>query len=408
LETSEASLTLADEALVSDGLPRHGSGGSADESPKLLRVEVDSLKANPRNFKIYRESLQDAALEPLAQDIANSGQHEPIIVNPEYMILDGHRRRRALQLAGARYALVIVDYTPRSVEEELDYILDSYTHKRQASLAERVNIFDELVESYARRFGRGRGRPKKVDRNLSDIWDANRIRDEAARGAGFGSRETARRASTVMRSSDDALKQSLDTQGVSIDAAYHQLMSKESPPLISSGADSGSNEQGEPPEGVEKPQPPEAAVPRKSGRAGRTSKGRRRPRGETTPVLCSSDIQSEKPLPSPPAESHGLQDEALTADDSQAEGRADSVQAGRPQEPSASANAPDIEAILAAADLDELLFAICRRLRAADDNKSPDFRRCVDRVLNMIRDAAGTTGDLKPVAKATRRAHKVA
>jgi hypothetical protein len=138
------------------------------EPPKILRVPLDSLKPNPINSKIFGDSLKDeVALGDLARNIAEHGQHEPIIINPANTILDGHRRHIALKLCGASFVNVVVDCTPRSGKEEEDFILDSYIHKRRASMAERVKIFEHYCASLSRRHGRPRGRPKKVDQNLS-------------------------------------------------------------------------------------------------------------------------------------------------------------------------------------------------------------------------------------------------
>jgi hypothetical protein len=192
--------------------------------PRVARIPLTQLRANAINGTIYRESLSDGNLGELAGHIARYGQLEPITADASLTILDGERRWRALQLAGSQYANVIIDSRERSSEEVEDYVLDAFSQKRRPSVFEQVCLYEVGLRSYARRFGRPRGRPRKCDTNVSNYWDANRVKDAAARGAGFGSRETARRAQAVIRSDNEDLKRELESDLLKIEPAYQRLV----------------------------------------------------------------------------------------------------------------------------------------------------------------------------------------
>lgn len=70
---------------------------AADE---LLEIQLDEIHENPRNV---RTQFGDAGLEELAESIRQKGLIEPLVVTlrPEggYLLLAGHRRRRAAQIA---------------------------------------------------------------------------------------------------------------------------------------------------------------------------------------------------------------------------------------------------------------------------------------------------------------------
>lgn len=70
-------------------------------APETLDIAVADLKENPRNV---RTQFSDAGLDELAASIQEKGLIEPLIVVPNddgtYLLLAGHRRRRAALLAG--------------------------------------------------------------------------------------------------------------------------------------------------------------------------------------------------------------------------------------------------------------------------------------------------------------------
>lgn len=95
-----------------------GSG----KDPKLaLFIDEEYFKSVPR--------LADSQYEMLLEDIQTNGQHEPIIVNPNGKILDGHTRYQILSSLGKSVNYVVKNF--KTELEERTYVVTANLKRRQ-------------------------------------------------------------------------------------------------------------------------------------------------------------------------------------------------------------------------------------------------------------------------------------
>jgi hypothetical protein len=113
---------------------------------ELVRKRVGSLKPSPENSQLYRPVDKDPDIDRLAASIRKYGLHEPLVVTADNYIVSGHRRLRALQLIGQRFAPCRVLPVRRVSMTTDDYIalLREHNRQRQKTVAEQVR--EELVD----------------------------------------------------------------------------------------------------------------------------------------------------------------------------------------------------------------------------------------------------------------------
>lgn len=95
-------------ALMGDLAREEPVGGNKETSPGIRSLPVGSLTPHPGQ---PRRHFDEAALEELAQSIAQRGVLQPIVVRPHgtgYQIVAGERRWRAAQRARLHEVPVIV------------------------------------------------------------------------------------------------------------------------------------------------------------------------------------------------------------------------------------------------------------------------------------------------------------
>ena len=136
-------------------------GPGAQESRRVLEVEIHRLHPNPRQPRVHFEAK---ALEELSHSIADSGLLQPILVRPrgaDYEIVAGERRWRAAQLAGLTRVPVIVRDVADS--QMLQLALVENLQRSDLGPMEEARAYHTLVEDLglsqeevARRVGRER------------------------------------------------------------------------------------------------------------------------------------------------------------------------------------------------------------------------------------------------------------
>ena len=148
-------------------------------------------------------------------------QRVPIEITPKGVIIDGERRWRAAKLLGWEFVDVVVvgDLTDDEIK---DRILDSFSSTRDASLAEKANLFEALKEQLQRRHGRTPGRPEKLIPN-GIIYDSTQIEEVAAKKAGLPSARTAQRLGAVFQRGTAEVIEQVISGSLSISSAYAKL-----------------------------------------------------------------------------------------------------------------------------------------------------------------------------------------
>jgi hypothetical protein len=87
----------------------------------------------------------------------------------------------------------------------------------------RVDLYEATCAMLQKRHGRPRGRPPKGWTSRGEVWNAHRIRTEAAKRAGFGSYDLAKRARKVFVEGDENLRTRVNKGEITINAAYNTL-----------------------------------------------------------------------------------------------------------------------------------------------------------------------------------------
>ena len=218
-EPPDSANDMRNDVVLSDESTK--SSPVREELRASRTIRIDQLEPNAINSQIFNVSLADESIAVLAQDIRRNGLRQPIEVNRQNVILDGHRRWLALKQLG----VVSVDvWVVDGVEEEegiRGFVIDACSSQRSMTTEERVNVYETAQLVLRRRYGRPHGRPKEKDeRNANLFRSAENIRDEAAKLAGFGTFATANRARCVFREGDEELKDAVNAGNTSIYSAY--------------------------------------------------------------------------------------------------------------------------------------------------------------------------------------------
>jgi N6-adenosine-specific RNA methylase IME4 len=155
----------------------------------------------------HRKDLGD--LEQLAASIRAQGLLQPIGVTQDKVLVFGERRLRACAgiLGWTEIDARIVNVTSIAAgEHDEDEVRKAFT------VSERVAILETISAEVERHQGARTDLGQKIGRS-------GRVADEAARLAGFGNRETARQAKTVVEHGAPELVEAVDNGEIAVSAA---------------------------------------------------------------------------------------------------------------------------------------------------------------------------------------------
>jgi len=133
-------------ALMGDLAREEPVGGSKETSPGIRSLPVGSLTPHPGQ---PRRHFDEAALEELAQSIAQRGVLQPIVVRPHgtgYQIVAGERRWRAAQRARLHEVPVIVRAFDDT--ETLEVALVENIQRQDLNAIEEAEAYHRLIEDF--------------------------------------------------------------------------------------------------------------------------------------------------------------------------------------------------------------------------------------------------------------------
>lgn len=167
------------------------------QHPVIERVALESLRPHPHNQKIYGEEDVTA----LKQSIAESGWIKPLTVNPDYVIISGHRRYQAAQQLG--YTELPVEMEVFASEEaEMERLLRENENRGKTPEQQiREGMVWENVEGVKSRHG-GDRRSDQVP-NIRHL--KGRSEDLIAQRVGLGSGDTYKKGKEVVEYIDSML-----------------------------------------------------------------------------------------------------------------------------------------------------------------------------------------------------------
>ena len=208
------------------GMEPFSDGNAVDRASPQPRMEcrkVADLRPNEQNAKVFNASLSEEAIEPLVEHLRVHGLLQPLVVRDDGLILIGERRWRGmLSIDSDAEVDVVVVPAAETAEEIEDLLVDEFSCHRDASVGERVNMFAAAKRVYSRRYGRPPGNQPK-DSRAETLWEPERIRELAARRAGFGSYTSAQKAVKVFAEGSEQMKAAVNAGEISANTAYEKL-----------------------------------------------------------------------------------------------------------------------------------------------------------------------------------------
>lgn len=153
----------------------------------------------------------------MANDIRDNGLINHPVVTPDYELIDGERRLRALKHLDYNQIEVRV-MTVNDALHQLKLEISENENRKDFSFNEKMTWAKMLEEEYK----------KIAERNTTSgkilpEGNTGRVRDKVAEEIGFGNGETYRQAKFISENAIKDIIKSLDDGKLSINAAYKQL-----------------------------------------------------------------------------------------------------------------------------------------------------------------------------------------
>lgn len=177
-----------------------------------MLLEIGQIKVNERIRKDFGN------IDELADDIKSNGLINPPVVTPNYELIAGERRLRACKHLGFQQIEVRV-MTVKDYEHQLRLEISENENRKEFTFSERVAWARRLerVES-----AKAHERMVKPTQNSSEGETAEIV----ARDAGFGSKDTYRKAKFLSDNADADAIARLDAGESSINREYEALKRK--------------------------------------------------------------------------------------------------------------------------------------------------------------------------------------
>lgn len=177
-----------------------------------MLININQIKVTDRIRKDFGN------IEELAQDINDNGLINPPVVTPEFELIAGERRLRAMKYLGYQQIEVRV-MTVKDALHQLKLEISENENRKDFSFSEKMEWAEKLKDEYEKiakenmaKGGQGR-----------QISDTLRTDDTVAQEVGLGSRDTFRKAEYIYQNADEEMIKQLDEGNLSINKAYITL-----------------------------------------------------------------------------------------------------------------------------------------------------------------------------------------
>ena len=180
-----------------------------------MLIEINKVKVNERIRKDFGD------IQELAEDIKTNGLINPPVVTPDYELIAGERRLRALKELGYNQIEVRI-MTVNDALHQLKLEISENENRKDFSFNEKMTWAKMLEIEYG----------KIAKENMSDGGKGNKILEtlnsnkQVAEEVGFGNKETYRQAKYISENADEETIKKLDDGQLSINKAYTQLKEK--------------------------------------------------------------------------------------------------------------------------------------------------------------------------------------
>lgn len=183
--------------------------------------------------------LSDKEFESLKQSIKENGQHLPIILNQDGIILDGHHRFKICIELGMEPITITKDF-----DDELDekvFVIECNLKRRQLSDAQKVELAHTLKPIYEEKakqnrslagklYGKGTDSSVSNDTLLS-LLPVKRVNEVVAKEVGI-SASTYYRGETILEQDPQLWSEKVKTGKISINKAYKKLQNDQRRQLL--------------------------------------------------------------------------------------------------------------------------------------------------------------------------------
>jgi ParB family chromosome partitioning protein len=177
-----------------------------------LLIDISKIKVTDR----IRQDF--SGIEELAQDIAENGLINPIVVTSDYQLIAGERRLRAHQHLGRQEVAVNV-MDVRDYAHHLQLEISENEHRRDFTFSERI-AYGKKIEELERI--KAKERMTTPDKENLPEGEKGQVRDIVAEQAGFGSGRNYDKAKFIAEHATAEIIQELDAGIISTHKAFTQ------------------------------------------------------------------------------------------------------------------------------------------------------------------------------------------
>jgi ParB family transcriptional regulator, chromosome partitioning protein len=169
-----------------------------------MLIPIENITVKDRIRKDFGD------IEELAQDIRDNGLINPPVVTPDYELIAGERRLRAMQHLGYQQievrVMAVNDYL-----HQLNLEISENENRKEFTKKERFEYANKLIE--IKRLSGANLHPEEDE-----------ITDEAAKESGIGSRRQFYKEKTILENANEETLEAWDKGDISTHAAYQQII----------------------------------------------------------------------------------------------------------------------------------------------------------------------------------------
>jgi len=189
-----------------------------------MLVEIGKIQVKERIRKDYGN------IEELANDIKENGLINPPVVTPEYELIAGERRLKALKYLNYKQIEVRV-MSVKDYRHQLNLEISENENRKDFTFSERLEYArlleeDERLKSKERQLASQNNNAAKAVTQHVGEQEKGETNEIVAQKSGFGSGENYRRAKHIGDNADEEMIKKLDAEKLSINGAYTKLKEK--------------------------------------------------------------------------------------------------------------------------------------------------------------------------------------
>jgi ParB family chromosome partitioning protein len=177
-----------------------------------MLIDIDKVVIRDRIRKDYGD------VQELADDIKENGLINPPTVTPDFELIAGERRYRALKLLGYQQIEVRI-MTVRDALHQLKMEISENENRKDFTFSEKMRWAEQLKSEYKKIAEAN----QKAGTSAKCLAQVGRVDEKVAEETGIGSKEQLRKAEFVNANADEEMIRNLDDGKLSINAAYVKL-----------------------------------------------------------------------------------------------------------------------------------------------------------------------------------------